>query len=74
MKKKRVVITGLGILSPLGIGKKAFWKNLFAGKSGIKPITLFDTTNLKVKVGGEITDFDPHEILQEKRLIAFHSI
>jgi 3-oxoacyl-[acyl-carrier-protein] synthase II len=69
MKKKRVVITGLGILSPLGIGKKAFWKNLFAGKSGIKPITLFDTTKLKVKVGGEITDFDPHEILQEKRLI-----
>ena len=69
MSKKRIVITGIGIVSPIGIGKDEFWKNLFAGKSGIKTITLFDTSKLKVKVGGEITDFDPHEILEEKRLI-----
>ncbi len=69
MKKKRIVITGMGIVSPLGIGRDEFWKNLFAGKSGIRLITLFDTSELKVKVGGEITDFNPHEILKEKRFI-----
>jgi 3-oxoacyl-[acyl-carrier-protein] synthase II len=69
MDKKRIVITGVGILSPIGIGVKEFWKNLFAGKSGIKPITVFDTDRLKVKVAGEITGFDPHKILEEKRLI-----
>ncbi|MFH1092953.1 MAG: beta-ketoacyl synthase N-terminal-like domain-containing protein, partial [Candidatus Omnitrophota bacterium] len=69
MKKKRIVITGLGIVSPIGIGKNEFWKNLFAGKSGIKPITLFDTSSLKVKLGGEVSGFDPHAILEEKRLM-----
>ncbi|MBI4845974.1 MAG: beta-ketoacyl-[acyl-carrier-protein] synthase family protein [Candidatus Omnitrophica bacterium] len=69
MRKKRIVITGIGIVSPIGIGKDEFWKNLFAGKSGIKPITLFDTSNFKVKVGGEITDFAPKEILNEKNIM-----
>ena len=69
MSKKRIVITGIGIVSPIGIGKDEFWKNLFAGKSGIKTITLFDTSKLKVKVGGEITDFNAKEILGKKGLI-----
>jgi 3-oxoacyl-[acyl-carrier-protein] synthase II len=60
---KRVVISGLGIVSPLGIGKKAFWPNLIAGRTGIKPVTLFDTSRLACKTGGEISEFDPHEAL-----------
>lgn len=66
--KKRVVITGIGILAPNGIGKNAFWKALKAGTSGIKPVTLFDTSNLKAKLAGEISDFDPKAILGPKGL------
>ncbi|MFC1501045.1 beta-ketoacyl-[acyl-carrier-protein] synthase family protein [Elusimicrobiota bacterium] len=71
MSKKRVVITGLGVVSPIGIGKDAFWGNLKAGKSGIKPITLFDTKDVKVKLAGEVTDFEPKEILGKKGLVDF---
>ncbi|MFH1062022.1 MAG: beta-ketoacyl-[acyl-carrier-protein] synthase family protein [Candidatus Omnitrophota bacterium] len=67
--RKRIVITGIGIVSPIGIGVKQFWDNLFSGKSGIKPITLFDTSKLKVKVAGEITEFDPLLILEEKKIM-----
>jgi 3-oxoacyl-[acyl-carrier-protein] synthase II len=69
MSKRRVVITGIGIVSPIGIGRDEFWKNLFEGKACFGPITLFDTKDLKVKIGGEITDFDPKKILGEKGLI-----
>jgi 3-oxoacyl-[acyl-carrier-protein] synthase II len=55
---KRVVITGLGIVSPVGIGREAFWSNLTNGRTGIKPITLFDTSELACKTAGEITEFD----------------
>lgn len=60
---RRVVITGLGIVSPAGIGKEAFWGNLINGRTGIKPITFFDTTGLACKTAGEITEFDPREAL-----------
>ena len=69
MKKPRVVITGIGVVSALGIGKDEFWKNCFAGVSGIKPLTLFDTSNLNVKVGGEIADLDVKAILGDDRLM-----
>ena len=61
--KKRIVITGVGILAPNGIGKDAFWKALRAGTLGIKPVTLFDTSALRSKLAGEISDFDPKAIL-----------
>ena len=67
--KKNTVITGIGIVSPIGIGRDAFWENLFLGKCGIKQITLFDTKDLNVKSGGEISDFTPHKILNEKTLM-----
>ena len=57
---RRVVITGLGIVSPVGIGREAFWSNLTNGRTGIKPITLFDTDRLSCKTAGEISEFDPH--------------
>lgn len=64
---KRVVITGVGVISSIGIGKKAYWGALREGKSGIKPITLFDTKDYKVKVAGEATDFDPTQYFFSKR-------
>ena len=55
---KRAVVTGLGVVSPNGIGKDAFCRAVLEGKSGIKRITRFDTSNLPVRIAGEITDFD----------------
>lgn len=58
MDKRRVVVTGVGPVTPIGIGKEKFWNNLLAGVSGIGPITLFDTTDFNVKIAGEVRDFD----------------
>jgi len=66
--KKRIVITGVGVLAPNGIGKDAFWKAVKAGISGIKPVTLFDTSALRSKLAGEISGFDPKAILGPKGL------
>jgi len=63
MKNQRIVITGIGILSPIGSGKDNYWQGLKEGRSGIKNITVFDTAKFKIKVGGEITEFNPKETL-----------
>ena len=68
--KQRVVVTGLGVVSPCGIGKDTFWNNLIAGKSGIKKITLFDTSDFNRHYGGEVSDFNPSEFLP-KEIIKF---
>jgi len=57
--KRRVVITGLGVLSPVGNDLKSFWDSLCAGRSGISEITHFDTTDFPTKIAGEIRGFDP---------------
>ena len=57
--RNRVVITGVGVLAANGIGKDAFWSSLLAGESGIGPITLFDTTDFKSRIAGEVSDFEP---------------
>ena len=54
-----VVVTGVGVVSPIGIGGDDFWTSLLAGRSGIRPITRFDSSSLPVAFGGEIADFDP---------------
>jgi len=69
MSKKRIVITGVGVLSPIGIGKDAYWNSLQKGILGFRPITLFDMSDLKVKIAGEIAEFNPKEILGKKGLI-----
>ena len=69
MQKKKTVITGMGVVSPLGIGKDAFWEGIFSGKSAFRDITLFDTSDLKVKIAGEISGFEPKEIIGEKGLM-----
>lgn len=57
--KRRVVITGLGVVAPNGIGKQAFWDANVAGRSGIGPISRFDASSLPSRIAGEVTDFDP---------------
>lgn len=63
-----VVITGIGMLSPIGIGKEIFWESLFQGKTGFKKVSLFDTSPFNVHIAGEITDFDPVSLLGKKGL------
>src|SRR5260370_9642828 len=55
---KRAVVTGMGVVSPNGIGKTAFCRAVLDGKSGVKLITRFDTTELPIKIAGEIQDFN----------------
>ena len=57
--ERRVVITGLGVVSPVGTGVEKFWNSLLEGKSGIAPITRFDAADFPVKIAGEVKDFDP---------------
>ncbi len=66
--KKRVVITGMGIVSPLGIGIDENWQALCQGKSGIGPITRFDTTEYPAKIAGEVKNFNPEEYVDKKDL------
>jgi 3-oxoacyl-[acyl-carrier-protein] synthase II len=66
--KERIAITGIGVLSPIGIGKEAYWEGLFQGKMGFRPVTLFDTASFRVHIAGEITDFDPLSFLGKKGL------
>lgn len=63
---RRVVITGMGAVTPLGNTVEEFWKNIRAGKVGIGPITKFDTTDYKAKVAGEVKDFKPDEYMDFK--------
>lgn len=63
---KRVVITGMGLQSPVGNGVKASWENIKNGISGIGPITFFDATKLETRIAGEVKNFDPKEHLDPK--------
>lgn len=67
--KKRVVITGLGVVSPIGTGIGEFWENLTNGKSGISAIETFDTSEYTTHKGGEINGFDPRKYIAEKHLV-----
>lgn len=64
--KKRVVITGLGPVSPVGIGKDDFWDSLIHGRSGISEITRFDTSTYPTKIAGEVKDFCPEDFMSKK--------
>ncbi len=66
--EKRVVITGIGIVSPLGCGKETFWNNLIEGKSGISPMSSLDLSPYKCKLGGEVRDLKPETYLGIKGL------
>ncbi len=62
----RVVITGLGAITPVGIGKDEFWKNLLEGKNGIEKITRFDASEYGAQIAGEVKDFDPTAFIDKK--------
>jgi 3-oxoacyl-[acyl-carrier-protein] synthase II len=64
IKRNRVVVTGIGILAPNGIGIEAFWESLLAGRSGIGPITLFDASEYKSRIAGEVKNFDPLDYIE----------
>ena len=64
--KKKIVVTGIGLITPLGLDRNSSWKAITTGKSGIKKISSFDTENYQTKIAAEITDFSPDEILGRK--------
>ena len=66
MSKRRVVVTGLGLITPVGIGVFETWKNIIAGKSGITTISKFDTSNFSSQIAGEVKNFDPLQYLNAK--------
>ena len=66
MSKPKVVITGIGAITPMGRTAEAFWENLVAGKSGIGPMTLCDPTDYPCRISGEVGDFDPVEYISSR--------
>ena len=68
MKNRRVVITGLGAVTPIGNDVESFWAGIRAEKTGFAPITAFDTTDYKVKIAAEVKDYDPLQTIDEKRV------
>lgn len=68
-ENRRVVVTGLGAITPLGNNVKDTWESLKSGKNGIERITLFDTENFKAKLGAEVKGFDPKEYLEVNEIL-----
>lgn len=66
--RRRVVITGVGLVSPLGVGTETTWRRLLKGESGIGPITRFDASEYPSRIAGEVPDFDPLQFLDKKDL------
>ncbi|GAB6935809.1 beta-ketoacyl-ACP synthase II [Calditerricola yamamurae] len=66
MEKRRVVITGVGVISPVGNDAQTFWASLLAGKSGIGPVTHFDASEFPTRIAGEVKDFDPSAYMDKK--------
>jgi 3-oxoacyl-[acyl-carrier-protein] synthase II len=65
---RNVVITGIGVLSPIGIGREQYWEGLSTGRTGFSTISLFDTSGFDVSIAGEIRNFDPVNLLGKKGL------
>ena len=63
MKDTALVITGMGAVTPIGIGVPAYWKNLVNGACGVGPITRFDASDMAVRIAAEVRDFDPAAML-----------
>ncbi|HAM53495.1 MAG TPA: beta-ketoacyl-[acyl-carrier-protein] synthase II [Nitrospiraceae bacterium] len=68
MEKRRIVVTGMGLITPVGIGVKASWEALLEGRSGIGIIRTFDSSDLPVHIAGEVKDFDPALYIEPKEI------
>jgi 3-oxoacyl-[acyl-carrier-protein] synthase II len=68
MDRKRVVVTGLGLITPLGIGVGTSWQNLLSGKSGIRRITSFDASAFPTQIAGEVDNFNPEDYIEHKEV------
>src|SRR3974390_556817 len=66
--RRRVVVTGIGLVSPIGIGIEENWSNLISGRSGIGPITRFDSSAFATRIAGEVKNFHPEEFINKKEL------
>jgi 3-oxoacyl-[acyl-carrier-protein] synthase II len=64
MNRNRVVVTGIGVVAPNGIGIEAFWDSILSGRSGIGPITSFDTSGFESRIAGEVKDFEPANYIE----------
>lgn len=66
---KRIVITGIGVVSPVGTGKNLFWNRLINGVSGIGEVKSFDCSEYRVKIGGEVKDFKPEDFMSSEQIV-----
>ena len=66
---RRVVVTGMGIISPVGQTVETFWENVTAGRHGIAPISFFDTTDFKAKLAAEVKDFNPRQYMEKADIL-----
>src|SRR5215831_1687808 len=64
--RRRVVVTGIGLVTPLGTGTERNWEALVAGRSGVRGVTRFDASNLRVRIAGEVPDFEPEHFIERK--------
>lgn len=69
MEKRRVVVTGIGAVTPVGNSAEASWENVIAGKSGIGPMTRVDTSKFPVSVAAEVKDFQIEEYIEKKKRV-----
>ncbi len=67
-ERRRVVVTGIGMITPLGSTMEKSWEGLLAGRSGIGPITRFDASDLETRIAGEVRDFDPLDYMDRKQV------
>jgi 3-oxoacyl-[acyl-carrier-protein] synthase II len=67
-QRRRVVVTGMGAVTPLGLDVDTFWSGLIAGRSGVGPITLFDASRLKTRIAGEVKGFEPETFFEKREI------
>lgn len=66
--ERRVLVTGMGAITPLGIGVEAAWEGMRSGRSGISKITLFDASGFSSQIAGEVSDFDPTLWMEQREV------